>query len=101
MKKLSQVALNGDGTVVLSGVLTFTTVMAVKKEFMNAARDLKQVNIDLSSVSHIDSAALVLLLDFMRYGKATGREITFSSPPESLISLVKVSYLDSIVRFVS
>ncbi len=55
--------------------------------------------IDLSNVEAAGSAALSLLLSWMRYAESLNMALEFSHVPESLLGVAQVSELDSLLPF--
>lgn len=80
----------------LSGPLTIVTVAAL------AAAGREQVAggdrvVDLSGVTQVDSAALALLLSWLRTSRAAGRQLSIDHAPEALVSLASLYDVDSIL----
>jgi phospholipid transport system transporter-binding protein len=84
-----------DGTVELSGRITFHTVpeyVARAAEIVNDAR--AAVTLDLGKVEQIDSAGVALLLEWLEQARAGQRELHFVNVPEQTRRLIGVSGLD-------
>ncbi|WP_374486308.1 lipid asymmetry maintenance protein MlaB [Zoogloea sp.] len=80
----------------LSGPLTIATVAAL------AAAGREQVTggdrvVDLSGVTQVDSAALALLLSWLRASRAAGRQLSIDHAPTALVSLASLYDVDSIL----
>jgi phospholipid transport system transporter-binding protein len=79
-----------------AGTLTFENAEAV----LTSARALPLPSrgvADLAGLSHADSAALAVLFALRRRAAAEGTSLTFTSVPESLVSLARVYGVDELV----
>lgn len=88
------VALQGDGTLAVSGVLTFDAVPDVLKQ--SAAWIDKAggpITMDLKEVRRADSAGLALLVEWLRRAKEKGRQLRFVNVPDQVRSLIRVNGL--------
>jgi len=77
-----------DGTVRLTGELTFESVPQLYREMerrLPAAAPVK--TIDLANVTLADSAGLSLLLEWQSRQRQGGRELTMHGAPDSLLRL--------------
>ncbi|MDR1062485.1 MAG: STAS domain-containing protein [Azoarcus sp.] len=79
--------------VKLEGTLTLQTV-AVSLERPLPAGDF---TIDLGGVAQADSAALALLLAWLRRAKASGSRVELRALPESLRALAKLYGIDALL----
>lgn len=79
-----------------TGALTMDTAAehVANGRAMAAAGDLE---VDLSGVSGFDSAALALVLDWMRESAAHGRKLTLTSIPPELRSLAELYGVDDLL----
>lgn len=78
----------GEGTVRLSGALTFESVPLLYREMerrLPAAGPVTEI--DLAGVTTADSAGLALLLEWQSRQRRRGRELTMRDAPDSLLSL--------------
>lgn len=80
----------------LSGPLTIATVAAVAEAGCEQVAGADRV-IDLSGVTQVDSAALALLLSWMRAAKGAGRQLSIDHAPSALVSLASLYDVDSIL----
>ena len=85
-----------DGRVRLTGPLTFATVSACLKDSQTLFRPRQRLCFDLAGVTVVDSAALALLVEWLRLGRERGVQVEFAAVPASLRSLAAVSELDEI-----
>ena len=78
------------GHFLVSGELSFATVT----ELLAQSRSLftePRIDIDLSGVTHADSAGLSLLVEWLREAKHQSRELHYSSLPVQLQALADIS----------
>ncbi len=80
---------------VLAGPVVFETVPALAERF--PARATSAIAVDLQQITHADSAALALFLDWKRRAKAMGVPLRFTNWPEKLMSLVRLYRLESVL----
>jgi phospholipid transport system transporter-binding protein len=71
----------------ISGELSFSTVCQLLLEFNEMVKDTPPKIIDLSEVTHTDSAGLALLIEWLRFDKF----INFNNIPMQLLSIAAVS----------
>jgi phospholipid transport system transporter-binding protein len=89
----------GAGHFVVEGNLTFSTIdkNTVKSlDFLTAA---KQVTVDLSGITLIDSAGLALMIEWIKYTRSKRIHLSFKNLPEQLLNLAKLSGFDEISHF--
>lgn len=78
------------------GALTMSTAPALRAEGQRRARAGRLV-VDLSRVSAADSAALALLLDWMRCARAAGNTMVVRKLPAGLASLAALYDIDGLL----
>jgi ABC-type transporter Mla MlaB component len=79
------------------GDLSFDTVVQVEKEgFAIITEGGEQVTLDLSQVQACSSAAMALLLSWLRYASKQQKSLIFSGVPVSLITMIEGAQLDSL-----
>ncbi len=89
-------SFSADGRVSLHGPLTFATVSARLAQSTALFRPRQHLCFDLSGVTAVDSAALALLVEWLRLGRQHGVTVQFAAIPAALRSLGEVSELDQI-----
>lgn len=80
-----------DGRFALQGPVTFATagtLLGAGNDLFRAAADAE---LDLAGVSRVDSAALALLLEWLRQSEQDGRRLRFRAIPERLQSIAKLT----------
>ncbi|MCS6787294.1 MAG: STAS domain-containing protein [Thiobacillaceae bacterium] len=83
-------------TVYLDGELTLANARRLLDEGAAAIAE-GAARFDLAGVTKVDSAALSLMLAWRRRALAAGRDLTFSSPPESIKSLARLYGVDELL----
>ncbi len=96
--KQSNLTLNSNGACLIDGELTFSTVSILLGDSKTLWKDHSEINIDFSKVTHADSAALALLLEWMRFAKKNKKNISFYNLPEQLLNLIKISGLEKMIN---
>ena len=87
-----------DGTVQLQGELTVHTVTPLLEQgrSMTAAAD-GNWTLDLSpQTGHFSSAAVALLLDWLRLCEASGKTLAVINPPQQFGAMITICGLDDI-----
>jgi phospholipid transport system transporter-binding protein len=52
------------------------------------------ITVDLSGVTSVDSAGLALLLEWLRRARSDGYAVAFTSLPDKLVAIAKLSGVD-------
>jgi phospholipid transport system transporter-binding protein len=91
------VELLGEGRVAVRGPLRFATVPGVWRAARTIAADAPRLTVDLAGVTEADSAALALLVEWMREARQRGAEVHFAGMPRQLEAIVRVSGLDGLL----
>jgi phospholipid transport system transporter-binding protein len=82
-----------DGTVAVSGALTFETVpeyFAASNGWLGGSGAL---TVDLQGVTRVDSAGVALLLEWLARARAANRALAFVNLPEQVQHMIRVSGL--------
>lgn len=83
--------LGPGGQARLGGRLTFETCTRLyhsMEKQLESGETVKQI--DLSTVSEVDSAGLALLLEWQAVSKLSGNSLVLTSAPDSLLQLAKL-----------
>jgi phospholipid transport system transporter-binding protein len=80
----------GDGTIRFSGPLTMATVNEALLESAALFTQDGPWELDFSGVDDVDSAAVSLLLEWVRQAAQLGRKLHIKNLPDNLQCLVKV-----------
>jgi phospholipid transport system transporter-binding protein len=85
--------------LVMKGELSFNTVKTLwnksKKLFTYTPTTIK---IDLSQISHSDSAGLALLIAWQQLASKQHKTITFKNLPQQMLNMAKISKLNNILH---
>ena len=79
-----------NGVVKIEGVLDLNTVNSMKKQTISLFAGLSEIQFDLSAVSRSNSAALALLLEWLKMAQKNQISLSFSNFPEHLRQLARV-----------
>ncbi len=82
----------------LQGDLTFQNVRSIWDESRKLFATFLAIEVDLSEVSHCDSAALALLIEWKRLAVQNRQLISFKHLPDQLIRIAQMSGVDHIFR---
>jgi phospholipid transport system transporter-binding protein len=84
------------GRMVLSGAVTLGNVAQLLEE---GRRHLDEGvdTVDLGEVREMDSAALALLLAWLRDAKSRGRDLAFTNLPASLTTIARLYGVDNLL----
>lgn len=93
----AKVTHNHDGVMFIEGALTFDSVRKVFQTSLALLRSLDSIRIDLANVTHSDSAGLALLIEWKRVAKQNNKTISFENLPKQLLSLARVSKVETIL----
>ncbi len=88
----------GPGLCRLEGRVTMETVpalLAQSDDLFEAVADALEV--DCSGIEHADSAAVALMLEWLRRAAAADAEIRFHGLPERVQAIVEVSDLEDVI----
>ncbi len=83
--------------LVLDEDISIIRVAQLKENWLPFIDSTKNITIDASQVEDIDTAGLQLLLSFVKTVKASGREIYWDSPSETLSVAVKETALKEVM----
>lgn len=87
----------GDGRLVLSGVLDFASVPGIWEQLREQISPQKDLQVSLGEVTSANSAALVLLLEARHQAADQGANISFSQLPQGLSDLATLSNADDLI----
>jgi len=94
-----ELTATGPGTLKASGALTFATARAARLSGLAALGGAPgALAIDLSGVTHADSAGLAVLLDWLGAARQAGRKLTFAGLPAGLVALSRISEVEHLLE---
>lgn len=88
----------GDGRFALTGRMSFDTAGAILRDSESLFDQHTLLKVDLSGVTHTDSAGLALLLEWITWANHTVREIRFEGMPEKIDAIAKTTEVDSLLK---
>jgi len=87
----------GDGRFSLSGRMSFDTAGSILRKSEELFEPHTLLEIDLSGITHTDSAGLALLLEWITWANHTVREIRFEGMPEKINAIARTTEVDSLL----
>jgi phospholipid transport system transporter-binding protein len=88
----------GGGRFKLEGAVTMATVMNLRSAGLRAfGQSSGAIDVDLSGVGRADSGGLALLIDWLAWARAAHRVLKYSSPPEALLALARLSDVEELL----
>jgi phospholipid transport system transporter-binding protein len=87
----------GDSVYRVSGELDFESVPSVWKASISCLDGEAAPRIDLGGVGRVDSAALALVLEWVRWGIHHQRPVRFLNVPEKLLALARISEVSRLI----
>jgi len=98
MKEVAKIEKIAASRLSVTGVLVFSNVAHARDEGRALLRGMPEAHIDLTGVTHADSSALALLLDWQRQAQARKIPFTIENMPQKLLAAAKVCGLDSVLN---
>jgi anti-anti-sigma factor len=94
---MPSIHLTPEGTLSIQGSLNTESVMRLWPNYQEEIKKLTQLNIDLGSIEHFDTAGLAWLLQLS--GECELQKIPFSlvNTPEEIISLANISQVNTLL----
>ena len=86
------------GNFLLSGVINKKTVSELWKNRQVLQANNDAISIDLTNITHSDSAGLALLICLQKEAVQSKIQITFVQIPDQLQQLIKLSHLQDILN---
>lgn len=88
----------GEGRYQVSGRLGFETVPEVWRKSRAVLDDGAASVIDLGAVTQVDSAALALVIEWLRWARSHGKQLGLVNMPEALRALARISEVDNLLE---
>ncbi|GAP66124.1 putative NTP binding protein [Mizugakiibacter sediminis] len=92
-----QVNRHDDGTLALSGALTFATAAGALRQAGAALADGAPARLDLGGVQATDSAGLACVLALLARARRAGRALTVTNLPPGLRALARVCEVEALL----
>jgi phospholipid transport system transporter-binding protein len=87
----------GDGRFALAGELGFGTVSRLLAAGLKAFAPHQTIELDMKGVTRCDSAAVALMLEWVRLTEARGARIAFRDLPASLHAIASISQVEDLL----
>lgn len=87
----------GDGRFALSGPVVFATVTSLLPTGEQLLAADGEVTVDLGEVTAVDSAALALLVEWLRRATAAGRTLRYTGLPARLQDIARLGGVDKVL----
>lgn len=81
----------------VSGMIDFFTAMQLWQQSLPLLSQKNTLDFDFSAVISANSAALALLLEWLKYAKREQKTITFHGLPSQLLSIATIAGLENIL----
>jgi phospholipid transport system transporter-binding protein len=95
----NSIEVDDDGTVRLSGELTFESTPSIYRELENRFQSTGDViSVDLAKIDQTDSAGLALLLEWQAMANHQSRTLHIQNAPDILLRLAKLAEADKLLN---
>ena len=84
---------------IIKGDLTFSTINKTSVKALNFKQSGSFINIDLQQLGKIDSAGLALLIEWIKFARASQTELRFAHIPAQLSALTQLCDIAAIDLF--
>jgi len=88
----------GSGQFSLSGRMSFDTAGQILRDSELMFEEHTLIEVDLSGVTHTDSAGLALILEWITWANHTVREIRFHDMPDKIDAIAKTTEVDHLLK---
>ncbi len=93
-----QIIQKPDGSFQLEGELSYSNVSNIYRKTANLFKKLNDdIQIDLSGVTHSDSAGIALLVEWLSEARDNNQVIQFINVPKQMLEMVRISSLDRVL----
>lgn len=96
MKKVADISFQSN-TLMVSGDLDFTNVMAVYEKALKKFADYDELVFDFASVTSSDSAGLALIVEWIKNARRQNKGIKFKHLSADILSLATAAGLDQLI----
>jgi phospholipid transport system transporter-binding protein len=87
----------GDGRFRVTGPVVFETAGELLETSSELFSDCTDMHIDLGGVTSVDSAALALLIEWLRLARQAGSTIQIEHVPEKLLAIARLSGVEEML----
>lgn len=86
-----------NNNLLVSGDINFVSAASLWNDSLPLLSKAKELIFDFSGVTHANSAALALLIEWIKYAKQTNKSISFIKLPDQLRSIAAVGGVDKLL----
>jgi phospholipid transport system transporter-binding protein len=90
-------AAGGQAQYELSGSVDFATVPGLLRQGYDWLGDNSRIRVNLSGVTHCNSAALGLLLEWLRQARLRKTTLHFNAVPQALLEIARASEVQDLL----
>jgi phospholipid transport system transporter-binding protein len=90
-------ATGGQAQYELSGSVDFATVPGLLRQGYDWLGDNSRIRVNLSGVTHCNSAALGLLLEWLRQARLRKTTLHFNAVPQALLEIARASEVQDLL----
>ena len=94
------IQVSAEGLVKIEGILDFNTVKSLKNQTIGLFKGASEIQFDLSAVSQSNSAALALMLEWLKIAEKNQVSLSFSNFPEHLRQLARVYGIEQDLKII-
>lgn len=87
----------GNGRFRVEGEVIFATVMSLLRKSEILFADRHQIEIDLGGVTHINTAGLALVIEWLRRSRERGQTLQIRRAPAALVALARICEAEPII----
>ncbi len=81
-----------------SGIEAFTASSADSSAAASTASSTGPIEVDCAGVGAADSAGLAVLIEWLAWARRSGRELRYSSVPEAISAIARLSEVDGLLQ---
>lgn len=93
---MAEISLHND-IFFINGDLSYHTVNMFHLEAQSLFAKNKDITVDFSAIKKCDSAALALIIEWIKHAKMQQKKLTLISFPSRLASLARAAHIDQLI----
>lgn len=97
MNGKASISQNQD-SLLIAGQLDFDTVVSLWNDSLPLIKNRQKLDFNFSQVSSADSAALALLIEWLKYAKRENKSISFQDIPAQLMAIASVADIADLLK---
>lgn len=96
---MAEILFTSSNTLAIKGDMTFATAVHLVERSVELLKNYSanQVTVDLTTVSHCDSAGLAVIIELYRFAAMHNLQLALINAPSQLINLAEVSGVGKLV----